>query len=479
MSGLWVFILRCVILLFALVRLVVLARLLTPKDFGLFGIVLLSAKTLETFSQTGFERALIHKNVDIEPYLDTAWTVQFLRGSALSIILFAIATPISHFFDEPGAGLLIRVLAISFMIDGLRSIKIVYFKKNLNFHKLFVFELSGTLVDLVATIAAAIIFRNAWALVYGMLAGCLARLLASYLIVPYQPRLSLNKKKRTELFSYGKWIFGSSITGFLITQGDDIFIGKFLGVAALGFYQMAYTISNLPATQITNVISQVSFPTYAKIQDNIPVLKETYLKTIQFTVFISFPIAGLIIPLAEDVVVLFLGKKWLPMVPAMQALVIWGVIRSVGACTGPLFQAVGRPDMVGKIQFLRLIILIIVIYPLTVQWGILGAAIAVSGTGLIMRPLTDYLVLEILKCRIWEYSKIFLLPFSSTLLTLALVALLKNQLFITETMISFVILAGSGMLVYISSVLVLDCILGGEIRANTSTFLRLVFQKKS
>jgi O-antigen/teichoic acid export membrane protein len=317
-GGIWVFALRIVGRIFDLIRIVILARILVPYDFGLMGIALLTVAILETFSQTGFQEALIQKKNNIETYLDAAWTVLILRGLLLFAILSLIAPYAAVFFKVPQARPIIQVIGLSLLLGAFSNIGVIYFQKELEFNKQFVYQLSGTLADFIVAVSAALILRSVWALVFGLLAGAVVRLIVSYLIHPYRPHLSFDLKKTKELFGFGKWVLGSSILIFLITQGDDIFVGKLLGATMLGFYQMAYRISNMPATEITHVISQVTFPAYSKFQDNIPKLREAYLKVLQVTAFLSFPIAGLIFVLAPDFTKIFLGEKWMPMVPAMQ-----------------------------------------------------------------------------------------------------------------------------------------------------------------
>ncbi|GAI54637.1 unnamed protein product, partial [marine sediment metagenome] len=196
---------------------------------------------------------------------------------------------------------------------GFVNIGVLYFQKELEFNKQFIYRASGTLADFVVAVAAVLILKSVWALVFGLLAGNFVRLIVSYLVHPYRPHFKLDLAKTKELFGFGKWILGSSILVFLITQGDDIFVGKLLGITFLGFYQMAYRISNAPATEITHVISQVTFPAYSKLQDNLPGLREGYLKTLQLTAFISIPLAGGIFILAPEFTTIFLGDKWMPM----------------------------------------------------------------------------------------------------------------------------------------------------------------------
>jgi len=407
-GGFWVFLLRITQQLFNFVRLIILARILSPNDFGLMGIALLTMATLDTFSQTGFQQALIQKKKDIKPYLDSAWTVLILRGFVLFAILFFIASYVASFFNAPEAKPIIQVIGFAVLFQAFTNIGVIYFQKELEFNKQFIYQLSGILADFVVAISAALILRSVWALVFGLLAGNAVRCFVSYLIHPYRPHLNLDLGKARELFRFGKWVLGSSILIFLLTQGDDIFVGKLLGAIALGFYQMAYRISNIPATEITHVISQVTFPAYSKLQDNIPKLKEAYLKVLQVTAFLSFPVAGLIFVLASDFTKIFLGEKWMPMVPAMQVLAIFGVTRSINATIGSFFQGFGKPNIITFGAGFQLAVLAAIIYPLTSKWGILGASLAVVIPNILVLIYLIKKVATIINCRLIQFIRVLL-----------------------------------------------------------------------
>ena len=424
-GGFWVFFLRIVNRGFSLIRLIILARILSPSDFGLMGIALLTMSTLETFSQTGFQQALIQKKEDIKSYLNSAWTVLILRGFSLFIILYFIAPYAAIFFDAPEAKPMIRVIGFSILFQAFTNIGVTYFKKELEFNKEFIYQFAGTLADFIVAISAVLILKNVWALVFGLLAGNLVRCIISYFIHPYRPHFSTELAKAKELFGFGKWIMGSSILVFLITQGDDIFVGKILGTTALGFYQLAYRISNMPATEITHVISQVTFPAYSKLQDNIPKLREAYLKVLQVTAFLSFPIAGLIFVLAPDFTKIFLGEKWMPMVPAMMLLVWWGVIRGLVGAMSPVFMSIGKPKIVTKMQFFQSVLLIFLIYPLTVHWNILGTSVAVFLSALAMFFVRSNILIKAINFKILEFYKPIFIPMILTVISIFPIISLK------------------------------------------------------
>ena len=140
---------------------------------------------------------------------------------------------------------------------------------------------------------------------------------------------------------------------------------------------MAYLISNLSATEITHVISQVTFPAYSKLQDDLPKLREAYFKVFQVTAFICIPLAGAIFVFARDFTQFVLGDKWLPIIPIIQVLSFWGAIRSIGSTAGPAFQGIGNVKIIFKLQFVILFILVASIYPLATKFGILGVAVSV------------------------------------------------------------------------------------------------------
>jgi len=457
-AGFWAFALRITDRLFGITRTILLARLLSPNDFGLFGIALLGLSALNTFSQTGFQAALVQKKGDIKPYLDTAWTVQVIRGFVLAGILFGIAPYVASFFGEPMAIPLLRVLGLSAVFRGLTNIGVVYFQKELEFHKRFIYMFSGTLADMGVAIPVALILRNAWALVFGLLAGNFVRMVVSYFIRPYRPRLSFNKQQFKQLFGFGKWILASSAIMFLVTQGDDIFVGKLLGVSALGFYQLAYRISNMPVTEITQVISQVTFPAYSKLQDSVSKLRGAYFNVLQLTAFISIPLAGLVFVLAPDFTKIFLGEKWLPMVPAMQILAFFGAIRAIGATLGPVYNAKGRPDYPTKFNLMRLVFIVILIYPLTIHFGIVGTALTVLLATFVQNVVLIYYSRVFIQATLLDFGKNLLPPLCSAI-CMAVGALFVEAL-CANSIYGFFMAIAIGVSIYLSSIWIVSKLTG-------------------
>jgi len=427
-GGFWVFSLRVAMQVLTIARLVIVARLLSPNDFGLMGIAILTITTIDTVTQTGFDVALIQRKERIEAYLDSAWTAGLLRGVILFAFLQLAAPVASSFFKTPSAVPLIRVISLSVLLMGLQNIGIVYFRKELQFSKQFILEFSGRLADVFVAIVAAVILRSVWALVIALLAGGLVRMIMSYIIHPYRPRLSFEMDKIKELFGFGKWILGSTTIALLLNQGDKVLIGRLFGATMLGFYQIAHRLSNLPATEFTMIIQHVTIPAYSKMQEAMHKIKEAYLRVLQVTAFVAAPLAGVILLLAPDLTRAFIGEKWMPAVPPMQVLAIGGALSAIIATAGPVFVAVGKPRLLTKYQFLQFCVLAILLYPLTAHWGILGTAWAVVAAALIASILFLRRVVILTGCRTGSVVRLLAVPLSSSVLAALAAMALRSGL---------------------------------------------------
>lgn len=449
-GGLWVISTRFGLRIIDFIRLIILARILSPSDFGIMGIALLSLTILDTFSRTGFNAALIQKQKDPETFLNTAWTISIIRGTVISLLLFIGAPLIGIFFNSHASVNIIRIVGLCSFIGSFNNIGIVYFDKELDFRKKSILNISATVISFFVTVISAVILRNVFTLVIGTLVSTITTIIMSYILSSFRPRLELKCDKASDLWSFGKWILGSNILVFLLNQGDDILVGRILGAKMLGFYQMAYKISNLPATMITSTISQVSFSAYSKLQYSTDKLRYAYLSVLEIITFISFPLAGIIIILAPDLVSVILGDQWLTIILPLQILTFWGLIRSIGASTGAVFQAIGRPKIITILTSIKLLILIILIIPFTIKWGITGTSIAVVITSLFSNPMAIYATIRILKCGLWDFIQNLIYPLIGTIFMAAVYPL--KHIVSMNPVIELIILLLIAIILYILAI---------------------------
>ncbi len=455
-GALWVTFSSVFIRILNTVSAIILARILAPDDFGLMAI----AVTIITFSQgatqTGFESALIQKYSKTENYLNTAWTIDLFRNIILFLIIFLLAPLLASFFKDPRIIIILRVISLSLVFQGLRNIGIVYFRKNLDFKKQFILEIIPSIVYISTVIPLTFLLRSVWALVWGNMANSISLCLTSYFIHPYRPKLDFDTKKAKKLFDFGKWILGSSILVMIREQGLNMFVGRLFGIPILGFYNRANAFSTIIFQQVSEVVWKVGFPAFSQIQLDANRLKNAYLKTLQILTFIAIPMAGGLYVLSEDFVHLFLTDKWISIVPLIQILCLQAVLGFINTPASIIFQASGKPSIVTKISIIGIIILIIIIYPLSLIWGIAGALIAIFISILITSPLAWYLAIKITKCSVLEFSKLVLLPIINTVIMMSVILLIKNSI---DMKINFAVFFGliiAGIFSYFSITYLMD-----------------------
>ncbi len=377
-SGVWVVISNGGQSFLQTIRSIILARLLGPEAFGLMGVCMIVIRGLELFTQTGVSPALIYRQDRIEEAKNTAFVLQLVRGFVLAAVAFAVAPLAARYYNEPSLSGLIFTLATVFAMNGVYNINTVLLQKNLDFRRLTTLDLSVAVVSTAATVGLAYWLRSVWALVLGQVIQASLRVLLSYLIVPGDFTLRYDRAIARELFKYGRYITGITIVLFITTEIDNMVIGKVLGFEWLGYYAMAFTLANLPATHIAKIASNVLFPAYSSLQKDSKKIGLAYLTVLRAVGGIAIPAAVGLAVLASEIIGIVYGPKWLPAVAALRILALFGAARAVGMLSGYLYNAIGKPRISFYLSAIKLVVILAVIYPATARFGIAGAAMAVS-----------------------------------------------------------------------------------------------------
>lgn len=438
-------------------RTIILVRLLNPIDFGLMGIARVVINMLNLFSETGIDRALVQRKEVGESTLNSAWIITAIRGISLFILLYFSSSLISVFYRNEHLSPILKFISLSFLFNGLTSAGVFLFVKELNFKNKVIFEQANAISNTVVSVALAIIFKNVWALVIGHVVGAFVGFLFSYKLYPFKPSLKLDLDAVKGLFRFGKYVFGSGILVFLTIQGPDALVGKILGLNPLGFYVLAFGIANTPTTSVTHVVSQIAFPAYAKLQNDLPKLREGYLKVTRLVTSLSAPIAGGIFMLIPEFVQIFLGTRWMPIVLPVRILCVLGFFRSIASTVGPVFYGIGRPDLEFKLASFNLTLLAIFIYPFTVTLGIIGTSIAFStvSTISIFFIMTVIYKLIHLDAERAHFFKVLFFPLAGTIL-MCFSILLPKLVFSHSLIMTFSTSILIGGICYILTLYLLD-----------------------
>lgn len=384
--------LRAVVRSLTIIKTLILARILTPSQFGIFGVASLVLGVLETISETGVNVVLIQEKMIINHYINTAWVISIIRGILISLIILLLSPLIIIFFDSPASLNSLLLISLIPLIRGLINPAVVSYQKNLEFNKEFKFRSILISFEVLATVALGFFLRNELAFVYGMIFSAVLEVILSFILLKPTPKLEFDFIKLKHVLSLGKWITFAKIFDYLFTHGDDIVVGKLLGVYPLGIYQQAYKISSLPIIEVTETFQKVMFPAYSKILDNKILIKQTYLKTLLMTCLIIIPFGLIIYFFPKQIVLILLGSNWILAVPVLQVLAIFGVVKTLANSSFPLLLAYKRQDLVMILTFIGILGLTITIFPLIKIYGLVGAGISTIIGSLVMLPPAFYYV---------------------------------------------------------------------------------------
>lgn len=358
-----------------LLRMLILARLLSPEDFGLLAIAMTAIGFLFSITDFGMLPALVQQPKPESEHYDAAWTVIVTRAAAIAALVFLAAPLIANIFDEPRATPILQVLAIRPLLEAAASIRMADLMRALRFRPLALAKLSEGLLN---TIVAIILARHfgVWALVFGALAGATAYLMMSYILAPHRPRLLFNFEAIQPLIRFGRWIF---LRGLIAVAGGiilNIVISRKLGAAQLGLYFLAARLAFLPSEVANKVVGTVAFPLYARIQSDIHQVAKAFRTMLIGISALILPLGFLLIALAPSLVQEILGPRWEGSVPVLRIIAFVSMIGFFGETIVPIFKGLGQPYKVvisGGVQSLFLIVLV---WTFADRGGIIGAALA-------------------------------------------------------------------------------------------------------
>jgi len=439
-----------------LVSAVILARLLDPSDFGLLALGTALITISQYATQTGFESAIIQRQDKPEEFLDAAWTFELLRCSILYVVVFAAAPLVGFIFEEPRAVAVIRAVGLTILLQGLRNIGAVYFRKHFDFHKQFALEVGPLLLYAPLVVILALYLRNVWALVWANLAASLLACVLTYAMHAYRPRLDFSLNKAARLFHFGKWVLGNSILVMARDQGTTLFVGKVLGIPALGFLNRADAFSNSIFQQFQDIAWKVGYPAYSHMQSSPREFKAAYLKTLHLMTLIGLPMAVGTLVLSGDFVHLILTDRWLPIVPLMQLLCLQAVLYFINTPGLVAFQAFGRPAFVATMSLFGLLVLAVVIYPLSSRYGVNGVVGALCTSALVPSPFIWGASMRLVGCSFMEWLKPIGCSLISTGAMVIAIVLIKTYVMIEVDMGEFFGLIGLGVVVYAAATLLID-----------------------
>lgn len=245
----------------------ILTRLLFPEAFGLMALVTMVMIGLTMFSDVGIGPAILGNRRGDDPrFLDTAWTVQVIRGGLLWGITCAMAWPLAAFYRAPDLAQMLPVAGLTLLIAGFNPTRIETANRHLALGRVTALDLASQAIGIVVMVALSLALQSVWALVWGNIAGAIAKLALMTALLPgHRNRLAWERQAAGELIRFGGWIFLSTACGFLLMQGDKAILGRYLSLESLGVYNIGYFLASFPMLLAAAVVGRVFIPIYREV----------------------------------------------------------------------------------------------------------------------------------------------------------------------------------------------------------------------
>ena len=360
---------------------VVLARYLSPEDFGLMAMAFLVINYLKRVQSFGVDDALIYHQNQSRRALDTAFSLNVLFGGLLTVLTFYSAPVISGFFNAPGLTPIVQVLSAWFCITNLGSAHDAVLRRDLRFKTVFIPQTCQRFVKGSLSIGLAVAGWGVWSLVWGQMAGATCATLIYWIIGGWLPRFRFDPQILIRILSYGvQTVFLKFLQG-VFKNIDYLIIGRRLGATDLGFYTIAFRLPDILIGGIQSAVMPVLFPAFSKIQEDTVALGHAFLGAFRFITLVTLPMGGGLMVIAPDFVTVFYTQRWAAAVPVMQALSIYIIATSFDSLAEIVYKSTGRLRTANIIGIIKTTMAVAVLWT-AAEYGIF--AVAASQVGIVL-----------------------------------------------------------------------------------------------
>lgn len=354
---------------------IIVMRLLAPADYGLMAMATVFLAWCAMFIEMGLAPALVQAKEVSTQELRQAYGIFVLVNFVMVAVLVAGAPLMATFFGDPQLTLVIRVLALQFVLAPFGLVSEVLLQRGLNFRARSLLDLATAVITSVATLFLAWTGHGVWALVWGTLIGALWRTVAVNVVArfPYLPLFSWDGMR--SLLTFGGKVSASRFLWFFFTQADTVIIGRTLGGEILGMYSVALHLASLPVQRVSSILNQVAFPALARYQHDRAAIARQLLKAFELVSLVAFPVLWGMASTASDIVLVFLGEHWQGAILPLRVLALIMPFRTVVQFLPAVTDAVGRPGIALQNGIVACTVMPLAFYVGT-RWGIFGVAMA-------------------------------------------------------------------------------------------------------
>ncbi len=352
----------------------VLARLLSPKDFGLLGMATVFIQLPAMFGELGLTGALIQKKDIADAHYASGFWMSIAMGGILTALMLLAAPLIGRFYGRPELVLILRVISATFLIGAFGTVQQAILMRKMQFKSLTIRNLTAVVVSGVVGISAAWMGWGVWSLVLQFVSFQLMDVVLLWLLSDWRPRAAPSVPAMKETLHFSLPLTGFNVTSYFATNVDYLLIGKFLGAGELGLYTLAYKCMLLPIQNISWTIMRVMFPAFAKIQDHPDRVQKHYAQMLKGIALVTFPMMCGLFVLAPEAVEVAFGSQWAGAIGPIRIFCFCGMAQSLGTTAGTIYRSQGRPDMELKLGVINALCTAAVVMG-SLRWGINGVAL--------------------------------------------------------------------------------------------------------
>lgn len=431
---------------------IILARLLSPDDYGIIALPTIFLAIAQCFIDSGFSSALVRKEEVTEDDLTTAFYFNIGVGLFFYTILFFCSPLIADFYNTPILSDILKVTSLGLLFGPLQSVHFSLFSRKLDFKTPSLISVSTKFVTGAVGIVMAFMGFGIWALVFQGIAGSLLSLAIVWTRSDWRPRGKWSKESFNYLWGFGSKLLSSSILDTLYNNILPVFLGKFYAPRDLGLYNRGYGYASLPFNQINGIIGPLTFPVFSRIQNDKEELDRYFRKILRLIIFVLAPCNILLVALSKPLVLLLLTEKWVDCVIVVQTLAIAIIFWPIQGLNMTLFNAKGRSDLVLKgnmgVKAIGLLTL-----PLCLPFGLTFICTMAIFRGFLAVSWMAYYAGKITNCGLKQQYK-ELIPVVTLASVMGLVAYLTSNIF--DLYILQIIVGGIvGLLFYFGSAYIL------------------------
>lgn len=359
----------------------ILARLLTPADFGYLAMATVVTEFAALFSQFGFSNILVQRRVITRLQLDTVFWASFGLGAVLALIVFLLSFFADWLFKEPISGELLRVLCLTFLVNNLTTVPWALLLRRMQFRTEFWIQLGTISLRSVVAIVFAWLGFGVWSLVIGSLSGVLMNVLLAFIAVPYMPRLRFHMRYLTSTWRTSGAYFGGGLLFYAHMNVDLLMIGRQLGAVPLGYYQNARSLTDEVRSRIAIPLQHVLFPAFSSIQSEPERLRQLVMRGGSLIAAVIIPVGFGAAAVSEEIVPVLYGDQWLAMIPVLSMLGYSTGLKGAVAIGTPLFNSQDKVALNLRYSIISTILMVVGVV-VTLPYGInaVAASIAVTST---------------------------------------------------------------------------------------------------